>query len=129
MPPSLPQQGSGSPGGALVGGLSLAPLVGWGVALADPPLPLPATENEFNISSSSWLLLNLNVSGYFRVNYNPENWDQLLRQLSANHQVHGASWGVGCGWAPTPCTHTPHAPTHPMHSAHPTHPTQGCLRC
>ncbi|KFW65314.1 Aminopeptidase N, partial [Pygoscelis adeliae] len=34
-----------------------------------------------------WLLVNLDVSGYFRVNYNPENWNQLLRQLSTNHQA------------------------------------------
>lgn len=39
------------------------------------------------MGSSTWLLLNLNVSGYFRVNYNQENWDQLLQQLSNNHQV------------------------------------------
>ncbi|XP_064013910.1 aminopeptidase N [Pogoniulus pusillus] len=44
------------------------------------------TFNEFKVSSPSWLLLNLNVSGYFRVNYNPENWDQLLTQLSSNYQ-------------------------------------------
>ncbi|NXN15882.1 AMPN Aminopeptidase, partial [Indicator maculatus] len=46
-----------------------------------------ATHDEFKVSSPNWLLLNLNVSGYFRVNYNPENWDHLLSQLSSNHQV------------------------------------------
>ncbi|NXE81336.1 AMPN Aminopeptidase, partial [Cochlearius cochlearius] len=45
------------------------------------------TNNKFKVSSPNWLLLNLNVSGYFRVNYNQENWDQLLSQLSTNHQV------------------------------------------
>ncbi|NXA36176.1 AMPN Aminopeptidase, partial [Eudromia elegans] len=45
------------------------------------------THNEFRVSSPNWLLLNLNVSGYFRVNYNQENWDQLLSQLSTNHQL------------------------------------------
>ncbi|NXR04536.1 AMPN Aminopeptidase, partial [Sagittarius serpentarius] len=45
------------------------------------------TNNQFKVSSPSWLLLNLNVSGYFRVNYNQENWDQLLKQLSTSHQV------------------------------------------
>ncbi|OXB77582.1 UNVERIFIED_CONTAM: hypothetical protein H355_002891 [Colinus virginianus] len=45
------------------------------------------TNSNFSVGSSSWLLLNLNVSGYFRVNYNQENWDQLLQQLSNNHQV------------------------------------------
>ncbi|XP_075288117.1 aminopeptidase N [Opisthocomus hoazin] len=45
------------------------------------------TNSEFQVSSPDWLLLNLNVSGYFRVNYNRENWDQLLSQLSTDHQV------------------------------------------
>ncbi|XP_063268446.1 aminopeptidase N [Prinia subflava] len=45
------------------------------------------TNNNFKLNSSSWLLLNLNVTGYFRVNYNQENWDQLLNQLGTNHTV------------------------------------------
>ncbi|KFV64942.1 Aminopeptidase N, partial [Dryobates pubescens] len=46
-----------------------------------------ATYNEFKVSSPNWLLLILNVSGYFRVNYNLENWAQLLSQLATDHQV------------------------------------------
>ncbi|NXT62018.1 AMPN Aminopeptidase, partial [Chaetops frenatus] len=45
------------------------------------------TNNDFKLNSPGWLLLNLNVTGYFRVNYNQENWDQLLRQLDTNHTV------------------------------------------
>ncbi|NXA58586.1 AMPN Aminopeptidase, partial [Mohoua ochrocephala] len=45
------------------------------------------TNNQFKLNSPSWLLLNLNVTGYFRVNYNQENWDQLLNQLETNHEV------------------------------------------
>ncbi|NXG08010.1 AMPN Aminopeptidase, partial [Sakesphorus luctuosus] len=45
------------------------------------------TNDIFKVDNSSWLLLNLNVSGYFRVNYNQENWNQLLNQLSINHRV------------------------------------------
>ncbi|NWQ66366.1 AMPN Aminopeptidase, partial [Neopipo cinnamomea] len=45
------------------------------------------TNNTFKVNSPNWLLLNLNVSGYFRVNYNQENWDQLLSQLSIDHKV------------------------------------------
>ncbi|NXO53182.1 AMPN Aminopeptidase, partial [Aramus guarauna] len=45
------------------------------------------TNNLFKVNGPSWLLLNLNVSGYFRVNYNQENWDNLLRQLSNDHKV------------------------------------------
>ncbi|NXI13533.1 AMPN Aminopeptidase, partial [Irena cyanogastra] len=45
------------------------------------------TNNDFRLTSPDWLLLNLNVTGYFRVNYNQENWDQLLGQLDSNHKV------------------------------------------
>ncbi|XP_066052338.1 aminopeptidase N [Chamaea fasciata] len=45
------------------------------------------TNNDFKVDSPGWLLLNLNVTGYFRVNYNQENWDQLLTQLGTNHTV------------------------------------------
>ncbi|NWV65277.1 AMPN Aminopeptidase, partial [Malurus elegans] len=45
------------------------------------------TNNQFKINSPAWLLLNLNVTGYFRVNYNQENWNQLLNQLGTDHEV------------------------------------------
>ncbi|NWH84641.1 AMPN Aminopeptidase, partial [Aegithalos caudatus] len=45
------------------------------------------TNNNFKLNSPSWLLLNINVTGYFRVNYNQENWAQLLSQLATNHKV------------------------------------------
>lgn len=44
------------------------------------------TNDTFKVGGNNWLLLNLNVSGYFRVNYNQENWDNLLAQLSNNHR-------------------------------------------
>ncbi|NWY49126.1 AMPN Aminopeptidase, partial [Sylvia atricapilla] len=45
------------------------------------------TNSNFRVDSPNWLLLNLNVTGYFRVNYNQENWDQLINQLSTDHTV------------------------------------------
>ncbi|XP_076148013.1 aminopeptidase N-like [Alosa pseudoharengus] len=33
-----------------------------------------------------WVLANLNMSGYYRVNYNLENWHRLITQLGANHE-------------------------------------------
>uniref|UniRef100_A0A674H3P1 Aminopeptidase n=1 Tax=Taeniopygia guttata TaxID=59729 RepID=A0A674H3P1_TAEGU len=62
------------------------------------------TTTSFRVTSPNWLLLNLNVTGYFRVNYNQENWDQLLKQLDANHMVPGAlrAWGWGGDAALTP---------------------------
>ncbi|KFP72657.1 Aminopeptidase N, partial [Acanthisitta chloris] len=44
------------------------------------------TYNQFKINPSK-KKKNLNVSGYFRVNYNTENWNQLLRQLDINPEV------------------------------------------
>uniref|UniRef100_A0A8C3V845 Aminopeptidase n=2 Tax=Catharus ustulatus TaxID=91951 RepID=A0A8C3V845_CATUS len=44
------------------------------------------TNSNFTLSTT-WLLLNINVTGYFRVNYNQENWDRLLSQLNAGHTV------------------------------------------
>ncbi|KAG7275826.1 hypothetical protein CRUP_016766 [Coryphaenoides rupestris] len=34
-----------------------------------------------------WLLANTNVSGYFRVNYDLENWERLLTLLHTDHQA------------------------------------------
>uniref|UniRef100_A0A7N9AZS2 Aminopeptidase n=1 Tax=Mastacembelus armatus TaxID=205130 RepID=A0A7N9AZS2_9TELE len=31
-----------------------------------------------------WILANVNCTGYYRVNYNPENWEHLLTQLETN---------------------------------------------
>lgn len=39
------------------------------------------------VSKNEWVLANLNVSGYFRVNYDLGNWDRLLSQLDSNHEV------------------------------------------
>uniref|UniRef100_A0A8K9UVD8 Aminopeptidase n=1 Tax=Oncorhynchus mykiss TaxID=8022 RepID=A0A8K9UVD8_ONCMY len=36
---------------------------------------------------SNWVLANLNVSGYYRVNYDMDNWERLLNQLTTDHTV------------------------------------------
>ncbi|XP_053320874.1 aminopeptidase N-like isoform X2 [Spea bombifrons] len=41
--------------------------------------------NEFKTTGSEWLLANINVTGYYRVNYDDGNWDRLIRQLESNH--------------------------------------------
>ncbi|XP_072291149.1 aminopeptidase N-like [Eucyclogobius newberryi] len=35
----------------------------------------------------SWVLANVNVTGYYRVNYDLGNWERLLIQLNSEHQV------------------------------------------
>lgn len=54
-------------------------------------------------SGSSWVLANINVTGYYRVNYDLGNWERLLAQLSSDHQVtSGLLW---VSWdAFSPCT-------------------------
>lgn len=37
--------------------------------------------------TNQWYLLNLRSSGFYRVNYNTENWKALINQLKANHSV------------------------------------------
>lgn len=39
------------------------------------------------VSGDEWVLANTNVSGYFRVNYDHDNWNRLLSLLSTNHKV------------------------------------------
>lgn len=36
---------------------------------------------------SDWLVANLDVSGYYRVNYDMENWRKLLHNLQTSHKV------------------------------------------
>lgn len=38
-------------------------------------------------TDTDWVLANLNMSGYYRVNYDLENWHRLITQLDANHEV------------------------------------------
>lgn len=44
-------------------------------------------------TGSDWVLANLDVVGYYRVNYDDANWDRLLSALSINHEVsHNYFW-------------------------------------
>ncbi|XP_030623171.1 aminopeptidase N isoform X1 [Chanos chanos] len=46
-----------------------------------------ATNRDMKTSVGQWLLANLNVTGYYRVNYDLDNWNRLLDQLSKDHHV------------------------------------------
>ncbi|XP_067104821.1 aminopeptidase N-like isoform X2 [Osmerus mordax] len=45
------------------------------------------THPPLKTNGNEWILANVNVSGYYRVNYDPDNWERLLNQLSTDHQV------------------------------------------
>uniref|UniRef100_A0A8C7KEE1 Aminopeptidase n=1 Tax=Oncorhynchus kisutch TaxID=8019 RepID=A0A8C7KEE1_ONCKI len=38
------------------------------------------------VTGNNWILANLNVSGYYRVNYDNTNWERLLVVLSSHHE-------------------------------------------
>uniref|UniRef100_A0AAR2KXA7 Aminopeptidase n=1 Tax=Pygocentrus nattereri TaxID=42514 RepID=A0AAR2KXA7_PYGNA len=48
---------------------------------------LQAVHKPMKVSRGQWVLANVNVSGYYRVNYDLENWERLLSQLNSNHQI------------------------------------------
>ncbi|KAG7468182.1 hypothetical protein MATL_G00140110 [Megalops atlanticus] len=43
-------------------------------------------------TGTDWVLANLKVSGYYRVNYDIDNWERLLNQLSVNHKPSPANF-------------------------------------
>ncbi|KAJ1180032.1 hypothetical protein NDU88_005257 [Pleurodeles waltl] len=43
--------------------------------------------SDFKLTGNDWLLVNIDVVGYYRVNYDQENWRRLLEQLDRNHSV------------------------------------------
>lgn len=57
--------------------------------LEAPLFLLAGTNPDFATSSEpdKWLICNINVTGYFRVNYDQDNWDRLMGQLESNHTV------------------------------------------
>ncbi|EZA48634.1 aminopeptidase N isoform X2 [Ooceraea biroi] len=40
------------------------------------------TLNDLDVSSSQWLLFNIQETGYYRVNYDRANWQMIIRQLN-----------------------------------------------
>lgn len=48
-----------------------------------------AVNDAFKVDggSSDWILANLNMTGYYRVNYDQENWKRIIQQLRKDHTV------------------------------------------
>ncbi|KAK7117381.1 hypothetical protein R3I94_022823 [Phoxinus phoxinus] len=45
-----------------------------------------AKNDDLKISANQWVLANINVTGYYRVNYDEENWNRLLNALQNSRQ-------------------------------------------
>ena len=39
------------------------------------------------LGSGDWLVANINMTGYYRVNYDSGNWERLIAQLNTAPQV------------------------------------------
>uniref|UniRef100_A0A8P4KNK1 Aminopeptidase n=1 Tax=Dicentrarchus labrax TaxID=13489 RepID=A0A8P4KNK1_DICLA len=53
-------------------------------------VPITAMSDTSGLFSftGEWILANVNCTGYYRVNYNPENWERLLTQLEKDpHRI------------------------------------------
>ncbi|KAJ0069517.1 hypothetical protein NL108_008463 [Boleophthalmus pectinirostris] len=48
-------------------------------------VPKSKIVERMKVTGSDWVLANLNVTGYYRVNYDQGNWDKLLNTLSTGH--------------------------------------------
>ncbi|CAJ1048729.1 aminopeptidase Ey-like isoform X2 [Xyrichtys novacula] len=44
------------------------------------------TNADLVLGSSDWLVANINMKGFYRVNYDSENWEHLLTKLSSSHR-------------------------------------------
>ncbi|KAI5620955.1 aminopeptidase N, partial [Silurus asotus] len=47
----------------------------------------PVRKPAYEVTDDGWLLVNLNCNGYYRVNYDEQNWNRLINQLETNHEV------------------------------------------
>ncbi|KAG9340761.1 hypothetical protein JZ751_020353, partial [Albula glossodonta] len=45
------------------------------------------TNNNMTANENEWILANLYVTGYYRVNYDEGNWNRLLSALQTNHKI------------------------------------------
>ncbi|XP_029317139.1 aminopeptidase Ey-like [Cottoperca gobio] len=45
-----------------------------------------ATNINMSLGANEWLVANINMTGFYRVNYDTENWESLLAKLSTKHQ-------------------------------------------
>lgn len=47
------------------------------------------TKTELMATVDDWIVANLNVTGYYRVQYDDANYVKLLTKLDTNHNVSG----------------------------------------
>lgn len=46
-----------------------------------------ATNKDIVLNADEWLVANIDMKGFYRVNYDSDNWERLLAKLSSKHVV------------------------------------------
>ncbi|XP_022612028.1 aminopeptidase N-like [Seriola dumerili] len=67
----------------------IVPITWWKTGVPQTPLWLETkhdTKSTMNVSGDDWVLANINVVGYYRVNYDQGNWEKLLKALNTNER-------------------------------------------
>uniref|UniRef100_A0A6Q2X648 Aminopeptidase n=1 Tax=Esox lucius TaxID=8010 RepID=A0A6Q2X648_ESOLU len=59
----------------------------WTNQMGYPVITINTTTGALQSENDKWVLANVDCKGYFRVNYDPANWDRLLSQLERNIHV------------------------------------------
>uniref|UniRef100_A0A3P9JIS9 Aminopeptidase n=1 Tax=Oryzias latipes TaxID=8090 RepID=A0A3P9JIS9_ORYLA len=47
------------------------------------------SKEDMALGPSDWLVANINLTGFFRVNYDAENWERIFNKLNSRHEVSG----------------------------------------
>lgn len=45
------------------------------------------TNPDMVLDTNDWMLANINMKGFYRVNYDSDNWERLLARLASNPEV------------------------------------------
>lgn len=54
------------------------------------------TNPDMVLDTNDWMLANINMKGFYRVNYDSDHWEHLLARLTSNPEVQTASGVVWC---------------------------------
>lgn len=61
-------------------------------------IPKATNTNVTLAGTDDWLVANIKMKGFYRVNYDSDNWERLLTKLSTDHRVRDGRFGCVSKW-------------------------------